>query len=230
MKSDWSFRILTGIAMVGVLSIQSASADVLTYSPGPYNSAPVTVQISNPPPPFPALSGSGTAGSFFMTDQTSGNTFLAWSLDVYDPLGLSGNYDFHLAQDLEYYLPTRANALGKFATNHLGSVTDATSNAAFQIAIWEILYEQILPPDISQGSFIANAGLAANALATSWLTAAANPLPNAMSVDVWVSTDLPRHETVVTFAPVPAPQSLVLLLAGLAVMGAVRSKRTHATA
>lgn len=215
MKSNWLYRIFAGIALITFFSVRPASADVLTFGLGPY--APIPVLIENTSPPYPTISASGKVGRFFMTNETTQNTFAAWCIDVFHPLEVSGNYTLVPASLV--FDAARVNALGKFASNHLGSVTDATSAGAFQLALWEIAFEQIGPLDVSLGSFIADAGGAVNTLANSWLTAASNPLPNSLTVNIWASTDRPQHQWVVTF--VPEAQSYAMMLAGLAVIALV---------
>lgn len=228
MKSNLLYRIFAGIVLLSFFSIRPASADVLNFGSGPYPLIPV-VEIKNisPPSPYPPLLASGQVGAFFMTNETTGNTFAAWCIDPFHSLQASGNYA--LVPALLVFNAARVNALGKFATNHLASVTDSTSAGAFQLALWEIAFEQIGPLNVSQGSFTADAGEDANTLANTWLTAASNPLPNSLTVNIWASTDRPQHQWVVTF--VPEAQSYAMMLVGLTVIAFVirrRSKVMHA--
>ena len=115
-------------------------------------------------------------------------------------------------------MPTSA---GLYAT--AGSVNNATTEAAFQIAVWEIAYETTgTAYNLASGAatFTGGAALSWRAgLASTWLLNLASSGP---AIGVLESR---LHQDVI-YAPVPEP-SMVLLMAGglLGVTVAARKKR-----
>lgn len=115
--------------------------------------------------------------------------------------------------------------LGALMGNGFSLVTGATSAAAFQLAAWEIANEGSGKLDLSKGAFrVTSATSAARNLAQSWL--------NGITSGQWTSPgavtilSAPGTQDLLTdIAPVPVPAAGVLLLGGLAGLGALGRRR-----
>jgi len=159
------------------------------------------------------------AGEF--TGTLDGRSFLSFCVDLFQNLRFGKTYsDYSMQSASAYFGSTTANGIGRLATGYLGLVDDATTSAAFQLALWEIINERGGQYDLRKGSFKA-AGRAAResiSLADSWL--ANLPATSSYSAEVLASR---RHQDVVMFtaayapsaSPVPIPGTAGLFLAGL---------------
>lgn len=211
---------LAAAAFAGLMAAQPALADVLNYSGSAHGY--VTANITNKPA-APAASNV-SAGAFMMTNATNSTSFAAYCVDIFHLLH-NGNYT--LVSGDSYLGTATSNALGALATNHLGSVVDATTSGAFQLAVWETVFERSANTNLAAGSFRAQSNSAVASLAGSWLDN--NPLANAMSVSVWVSTDNIPSQNLVVFSPaVPEPETYAMMLAGLGLIGFTARRRMRA--
>jgi len=125
------------------------------------------------------------------------------------------------------HLFTNANAyadLGRlYAT--VGSVNNATTEAAFQIAVWEIAYEATgTAYNLASGAatFTGGTALSSGALASTWLLNLASSGP---AIGVLESR---LHQDVI-YAPVPEPSMVLLMAGGLLGVTVAARKRARAT-
>ena len=114
--------------------------------------------------------------------------------------------------------PNASLDLGRlYAEGH--TVNTSVTEAAFQIAVWEIAYETSGSYNLANGSATFSGGTAATsgalAMATNWLAA----LGSAPSGGVLVLEN--REHQDVIYAPVPEPETYALMAAGLFAMGFV---------
>lgn len=142
--------------------------------------------------------------------------------------GWNPNYgdDYSLVSGASQFGAAKATDLNKLFTNWYSSATTAATSTAFQLALWEIIYETGTY-DVSNGSFTAKSpGTATAAIYTD----ANNMLANLgtlgstyMQVDVYKSAEYQDFTAVST---VPEPESYALALAALGVLvGARQFKR-----
>ena len=120
-------------------------------------------------------------------------------------------------------MPTSA---GFYAT--AGSVNNATTEAAFQIAVWEIAYEATgTASNLTSGAATFTGGTAlssgALALASTWLLSLASSGP---AIGVLESR---LHQDVI-YAPVPEPSTVLLMAGGLLGVTVARHKKARAKA
>lgn len=108
--------------------------------------------------------------------------------------------------------PSAASDLGKLFRNYYSLTgTDRVLSAAFQLAVWEIVYDSPML-DILAGNFIANGTFSgARAIADGWLASLSDPGLKGMKFYVLASEN--RQD--IAFIPVPEPGMLLLIGSGL---------------
>ncbi len=178
-----------------------------------------------------SLNGSSSnvsAGGYTGTWNSSAIVF--WCIELTQYFGFGGNYTDYTAS-----LPGNSSfgMLGQLFNEAYGTTTDARHSAAFQLAIWEIIYDGDL--DLHAGGFHVTSGDAATiTLAQGWLNALGN-FSDTYNL-VWLHSD--SHQDFVTFgrpfvdlrSTVDEPAPLALLAAALVVAFAGRRIRRGATA
>jgi hypothetical protein len=129
----------------------------------------------------------------------------------------------------------QADALGRLATHYLGlSSTSAANSGAFQLAIWEIVFDHSAATAYTNaftaGNFRASnftSSVTPQSIATAqsivtaqtWLNDLSGP--SSYNISVWQS---PSHQDLAVFTQVPEPATLGLLGLGLIGIGLVRRK------
>lgn len=172
-------------------------------------------------------SRTGMAGMFRMTAADAyGNVqdFLAFCLD---PLqGIRRNNDYDVGSLLS---TTALDRLSALMTNALGLVTTSTSAAAFQLAAWEIANEGQGALNLRGGAFtVSDNRTGARDAAQGWLDLITAGTWTRGSRDLVVLHDPVLQDLATNLAPVPVPAAGVLLLGGLAGLGALRGRRKKA--
>jgi hypothetical protein len=132
-----------------------------------------------------------------------------------------------------YQMGGHAVTLAKFWDAHYGdSMVSGINAAAFQLGVWEIVYDGGILPDFSGGQFLASAvagdatSIGALAQAQSWLTG----LPNAVlsaHYQLYVLSDPRLQDQLFGVRAVPLPAALpagLSLLAGIAVLRRLRRR------
>jgi hypothetical protein len=131
----------------------------------------------------------------------------------------------------------RASALDRLYTQHFAAADTRTESAAFQLSVWEILQEA--PTTVfginalGAGSFRATAATSGTTLdsdaitmANSWLSTLSGA-SGAYTLTVLAS---PTRQDQMMATPIPEPETYMMLLAGLGLMGFVARRRQRSLA
>jgi hypothetical protein len=200
-----------------------ASAHDVTFTGFAHGSETVNFSVSSP---NIAASGSVNAGGFATVFDGS-PSFVTYCVDLYQHISWNTLYPEYTAPGTTHvFTNDRAYTdLGRLYAE-AGLVDNAVEEAAFQVAVWEIAYEDSANAyNLTSGAATFSGGTAASSgaltLASSWLAGLGSG--SGPSIEVIESRD---HQDVI-FAPVPEPSSLALMLAGLAATAGI-SRRASA--
>ena len=126
----------------------------------------------------------------------------------------------------------RASVLDRFYTQHFAAADTRAESAAFQLSVWEILQEAPTAAfgtnALGTGSFTATAATSGTTLdsdaitmANSWL----NTLTGASGAYTLTVLASPTRQDQMMATPIPEPETYMMLLAGLGLMGFVARRR-----
>lgn len=220
---------------LAIQSFQVARADTLKYNGPMY--APYSGSytfVVDPAGPNNTFSRTVAAGGFSMTNVSTipQNSFLAWCVDVYGTIQNSTSYA--LKTGAEFYgagsrIVTDLERLASYAFDHW-TAPDNASSAALQLAIWEIVNESTAAYSLTGNEFKVTSGDAAvRGLAESWLQAVnTGSYAIDQQVGIWQRGAGSTTQNLAVFAPIPEPETYVLLLAGLGLMAVYARRRQRA--
>lgn len=230
MKNFLSRHWLGACLVLGATQAQATLVDFQGFANG---SRTVNFALS-----APNVTTSGfTAAGGFNTLIDNSRLVTSFCVDLYEFLSFSDpaytNYNL-VDGSLHAFKNTRADAdIGKlFSAGHL--VNDATRQAAFQIAIWELAYETAASYNVSSGAARFFGGSAADpggalSLASEWLSQLSSIIHTA---DIQVLESITRgnvrgYQDQVFVNRVPEPSSVALALIALLGVGVVSCRRRH---
>ena len=198
----------------------AAHADALTFDGYANGSASINYNILSV-----AVSGTPGAGGF-TTHLNGGPSFVSFCNDLYQTLSFGGGISGYTAIDsgvFAFQNPTASVDLNKLFTAFGGvSTANSTNSAAFQVAVWEIVYETSGSYNLTSGNASFSGDAAAIATAAGWLGA----LGSVDAVDVTVFHS-DANQDVVSSSPIPEPGTYAMMAAGLAAMGFVSLRRRN---
>lgn len=174
------------------------------------------------------LDNFGTVGAGQFRGTYDGDSFLTYCTDLFQSFqwGKASTYRLEANGSANGFSNTQADQLGKLYTTAGGAATNTTDSVAFQLAVWELLYDRT-PGSVTSGDFqlLSGASTAQRNRADAWLTAVLAPdasrsfdaqrLFSGVAQDFVVFTPLPRPPQLTARVPEPAGLGLVVMALGL---------------
>jgi hypothetical protein len=204
----------------------------LNASAGLLSGADVTVRMSGFSNGHAAVNVTmdsfGTIGAGQLLGTLNGASFLTYCTDLSQSFGWGQNYTYNLVENgtAQGFTMGQADRLGKLYTVAGGDATNTTDSAAFQLAVWEILYDSA-PGSVRSGDFrlLSGGSTAQRDRADAWLTAVLDPsatksfnaqrLYSSIAQDFVVFTPAPLGLQAPPSVPEPASVGLVIMALGL---------------
>ncbi|MDL2339301.1 MAG: PEP-CTERM sorting domain-containing protein [Pseudomonadota bacterium] len=205
------------------LGAAQAQASVVEFQGFANGSQTVNYSLTAPNAP---VSGFTSAGGFNVLLDSSTH-LITYCIDLYQHISFNTAYTSYTQVNGSAHLfanSRASNDIGRlFSAGH--EVNDATEQAAFQIAIWELAYEKDDIYNVGTGSAEFFGGTAANgalALANDWLNTLGKS--NTMNVQVLESG---RQQDQVFANAVPEPSSAALIAAAMMSLCFVQRRRSR---
>ena len=200
--------LMAGVASVGLFAVAAAPAHTLI--PTGWAGGHQSVSVVNP-------TYGGEAGGFAGT--WDGNAIQFWCYE----LGQSFTFN-HSYTDYSLGTPTNEDLLSKlFQEAYAHALDDAQHSAAFQLAIWEILYDSDLNLFSGMGTFhTTRTANATDLLAQSWLDGLAGFSDNG---DIVLYHSADHQDFIGRKPPGDLPEPAPLALIGLGVVAMLVAKR-----
>lgn len=210
--------------------LSAASAAALTcLIAGTGSAATVTASYTSNPGTSVTLHSAtvggttSTSASSFTMDPTDGDDFIAFCLDLGQVIAEPVTYAVKSLSETGFGA-TAINAIDRLFTAHYGSLgTDATNNAAFQLALWEIIDEgDSNAYDVTSGDFSATSsnGAALN-LANSFLGNLGSET-GGYKITFYESG---TSQDLVGASPVPLPAGFALMLTAFGGLSVARRRK-----
>jgi len=199
-----------------------AATTTLQYQGGTYGFLDGTLYADFNPKKKGLESQASTAGGFNMLEKSTGQSLIAWCVDVFHALNDKFDYTIGNANQLNRY-----DDLQKLANQRYAQVTDKTTSAAFQLAIWEIVTDTGGGYSLANGTFKANGFGNAQALAGEWLKLDGQDTGNYKISYFYdgILNDKTIAQNLISVSSVPLPGAAVLMLSALGFAGLMSRRR-----
>lgn len=222
-------KLINAMLLCGLVgSAQSAfSSTTLTYQGAAYPAyQSATISYNDGAGGYPDFSNkSVSVGGFSMLNTSTNQSLITWCVDVFDWLH-NASYNNGNASNINNFAK-----LQQLVNQDYSLVNNATSSAAFQLAVWEIVNETSTTPlSLSGGRFTATGSSAAMTLANNWLQLN-NSVTGNYNIASYIYGDgtMPNGVTqnLISMSPVPLPAAGLLMLSALGLGGLVTRRRAN---
>lgn len=158
------------------------------------------------------------AGMFRLEDSNSGQSILAWCIDLLNVLTLPRDHDTAVAAANAQQMTN----IDKLFTSAYANVTNADTAAGFQLALWEIMTDTGSSLDLGAGNFQTTGNTAPYTIAAGYLAGLSTAGTGAYKLTTYYNE---KSQNLVSASAVPVPASALLLMTGVAGFGAMRRRR-----
>lgn len=231
------------IAIAALFTAQPAAADTIEINNFWAGSGNVTIDFSginwHNGSTVTGLHEYGGSGGFLTynlsTDPLRKNGFQSFCVDIFSSFSFAVS-STDVLKPASIISSQAAVDLGRLYTNHHAAIdsrsSSAANEAAFQLAVWEIVNEGSGSYMLNNGNFKATG--TGSALAQTWLSelstaSASNYNANIWAVQSMITSGKGYAQDVVVFAPVPEAQTYAMMLAGLGLIGFSARRRKNLT-
>jgi len=226
-------KSLFACALVGVFALVTsasvAKADVVATFQGTVPSQTVNTTAFGstingmPVGPFQYSLVSSTSAEI-------GGSFYSFCADYYQPVNVGETYTYETVAftDLPNVgsNPLKASRIQELFDRFYAGTNDAEKGGAFQLALWDLLFDgsKFGVQSLSSGDFQTTGSASSVALADTWLAAIDNDAlaPPAESVQLVGLFNASAQDQITVVNPVPAPAGVILLVIGA---GALATRR-----
>ena len=224
--------------LVALLIGTAAQAEILTLKFDGFVNGSRSGKINPMPDGF-----NGVAAGQFKFNVEDGDFWLdelrAFCIDTTTALVTAESATFKKKAAAQGLASEQLSLIGQLFDNNFSALGSSTADAAFQLALWEIIYDFENPFDLKNDSFEVVSGFGepngAFGLATTWLGALqknADHMSSDFEFFVLDPVAPESNQTLLTWKPkaVPEPGSLALIAIGLLLVLGLRQRRLHARA
>ncbi|MYM26060.1 PEP-CTERM sorting domain-containing protein [Duganella sp. FT135W] len=205
-------RLLSASLVMACFALCSTQASADTVQLNSWTNGWADVSVFNS---IDSHAYSGAAGGF--SGQLNGGTFQTYCVDLYQSFNWGTTYTDYSVVALS---TTVSHDLARLFTSHLGDVVDGNTSAAFQLATWEIMYEQGGSYNLSAGNFTESGNATVHNIAQGYLDTLGQS-----AIYTVQKLESPTSQDFVLTTAVPEPSSYAMLAAGLGLIGWIKRRK-----
>jgi hypothetical protein len=161
---------------------------------------------------------------FALLQAASSTSFVAWCAELTQTFSFGVTYDYSLVSGAAHFGAVKNDELSRLFTAAQGFVVDNLTSAALQAGIWEIIYEQGPTLSLTGGTF---KGAPEDPSGQAAFDTVNGFLMNLASYAALAHIDVLENDAQQDFlvATIPEPETWLLTIAGLGLIGFARRRR-----